>query len=48
MQPEVLKTSKPLIYSGLLQVVQSCSELFLRLYLPMQKMQLINYQLIIY
>ena len=37
MQPEVLKTSKPLIYSGLLQVVQSCSELFIRGYLPMQK-----------
>ena len=37
MQSEVLKTSKPLIYSGLLQVVQSCSELFLRLYLPVNK-----------
>ena len=46
MQPEVLKTSKQLIYSGLLQVVQSCSELFLRLYLPTQEINIVDYQIV--
>ena len=37
MQLEVLKYKKSFIYRDLLQITPSCSELFIRSYLPMQK-----------